>query len=257
MTTTPLRLQYSFDASVDGSSPMFATARTHCLNKDLKEPELGVRYFPFMGNDDALVTLADLTSKSNFRGPWDQIRTWVYTDKIGYDEANERLFPGATEGQYVNNLFDVFKVGGFTAADLKDKKMFDPKLLAGAGALDKSFNWVAMQIGESSGKELRKWIEGMPQELQRLLKSPTNDMEKKHVPRLMKQLLGSLDLDTRMGALTFLDKSVGAEAQLKDKVGDLRASVFSIDEKEATLAKKVAARYVTPTDSLLRAAMFD
>jgi hypothetical protein len=73
----------------------------------------------------------------------------------------------------------------------------------------------------------------------------------------MKQLLGSLDLDTRMGALTFLDKSVGAEAQLKDKIGDLRASVFSVDEKEAALAKKVAARYVTPTDTLLRAAMFD
>ncbi len=257
MTTTPLRIRYTFDASIDGASPMIESARTHCLNKDLKEPELGVRYFPFMGNDDALATLADLTSKSNFRGPWDQIRTWIYTDKIGFDEANERLFPGATEGQYMNNLFDVFKVGGFTAADLKDKKMFDPKLLSGAGALDKAFDWVAMQIGETAGKELRKWIEGMPEELQRLLKSPTNDMEKKHVPRLMKQLRGSLDLDTRMGALTFLDKSVGAEAQLKDKIGDLRASVFSVDEKEAALAKKVAARYVTPTDTLLRAAMFD
>ncbi len=255
MSTTRVGIRYSFDANIDGGEPMFESARTHCLNKDLKEPELGVRYFPFMSNDDGLVALADMTSKNNFRGPWDQVRTWLYTDKVSFDEANDRLMLGATEGQYTNNLFDVLKVGGFTAADLKNKKLFDPKLLSGAGALDKAFDWVAMQAGEIAGKEVRKWIEGMPEEVQRMLKSPANDMEKKHVPRLMKQLLGSLDLDTRMGALTFLDKSVGAEAQLKDKIGDLRASVFSVDEKEATLAKKVAERYVTPTDTLLRAAM--
>lgn len=246
MSTTPVRLRYNFDVSVDGSYPMFESFRTHCLNKDLKEPEAGVRYFPFMTNDDTLVSLAEVTNKSNFRGPWDQVRTWIYTDKLGIDEANERLFPGVTEGQYTNNLYDVFKFGGLNAADLKSKKLFDPKLLSAAGAVDKAFDWLAMQVGELAGKEVRKWIEGMPADLQRMLKTPANDAEKKHIPRLVKQMLGSLDLDTRLGALTWLDKSTGAEAQLLDKIGTLQASIHSVDEKEAALAKKIAPRYVSP-----------
>lgn len=248
MNTTPLRYQFSFNASIDGDA-MFATARTHCLNKSLKEPALGVRYFPYMSNDEILTQLAEMTNKSNFRGPWDQVRTWIYTDKVGLDEANDVISPPVSESQYANGLFDVFKLGGLDAKDLTSKKLFSPSLLNSATLIDKAFDWVSMRVGEVAGKEVRKWIEGMPPEIQRMLKSPANDFEKKHAPRLFRNLLESLDKDTRIGALTYLDKNKGIEAQLVDQIGDFRASIYSDDTTEAELAKRVAPRFVSEVDA--------
>ena len=249
--TTPLGLRFNFDAGIDGDSIDEATARTHCLNKDLKEPELGVRYFPYMNNDEILVSLAEMTNKSNFRGPWDQVRTWIYTDKVSFEGANEKIFPPVSEGQYAEGLFNVFKLGGLTPADLKNKKFFDPRLLGSATLVDQAFGWLSMKAGEVAGKEVRKWIEGMPENIAKMLKSPENDFEKKHVPRLIKSLLLSLNPDARKGALNFLDKHKDADL-LKGKVGDFRASLFSDDAEEAALAKKVAPRFLNDAPPDLR-----
>ncbi len=248
MNTTPMRYQFAADASLEGA-PSFASARTHCLNKSLKMPEAGVRYFPYMSNDEILTQLAEMTNASNFRGPWDQVRTWIYTDKISLADAHEALDFPVSESQYASGLFDVFKLGGFDAKDLLNKKLFTPDLLSSATLTDKAFDWLSMRVGEIAGKEVRKWIEGMPPQIAKMLKTPANDFEKKHAPRLFRNLLESLDKDTRMGALTYLDKSKDTDAALKDQLGDFRASIYSDDKAEADLAKKVAPRFVSEIDA--------
>ena len=244
-STTPIDVMFALSADVNGGLPMFESGRMHCLNKDLHEPAPGVRYFPYMSNDDVITQLAEIASKSRFRGPWDQVRTWIYTDQVGFDDANARIFPPVSAGQYTNDLFDVFKLGGLDPKSFKSDKIFDPKLLTAATATDAAMKWFSMQIGEQFGKEVRKWMEKMPKELSSMLAAPADDFEKKHLPRLLTSLLGSLDEDTRMGALAFLDKSKGGEGVLKDQVGDFRDSLYSSDKKEVALAKKVAARYLS------------
>lgn len=243
MNTTPLRYQFDALYAKVGGLPQSANARTHCLNKDLKEPEPGVRYFPYMNNDEILVELAKKTAESNFRGPWDQVRTWIYTDKVSLDDANKVIVPPVSPAQYVNGLFDVQKLGGLDAKDLANKNIFSPSLLNSATLLDEAFNWVSMRVGEVAGKELRKWIEGMPADIQRMLKSPANDFEKKHAPRLFKSMLSSLNPDTRMGALNALDKNPELTASLKGQIGDFEASVYSANETESKLATKLAPMY--------------
>jgi hypothetical protein len=196
-----------------------------------------------MSNDEILTQLAEKTAASNFRGPWDQVRTWIYTDKVSLADANKVIVPAVSPAQYANGLFDVHKLGGFDAKDLANKELFPPELLSSATLLDEAFNWVSMQVGELAGKEVRKWIEGMPSDIQRMLRSPANDFEKKHAPRLFRSMLASLNPDTRMGALNYLDKNPEATASLKGQIGDFEASIWSDNETESKLATKLAPLY--------------
>jgi hypothetical protein len=110
-----------------------------------------------------------------------------------------------------------------------------------------------MHMGEKFGTDVRKYLEGVPGELRAMVTAPRNEFETAQVPRMMTSLLTSVNKDARMGALSFLDKLRDGEKVLKDKVGDLSSSLYSDDTKEVELAKKVAARYVSPPDAALRA----
>jgi hypothetical protein len=249
----PVRINFAFEASLDGGLVTVQDVRMHCLNMALKEPAAGVRYFPYMSNDEVMEGLAKIAGDSRFRGPWDQVRTWIYTDKVGLTDANKRISPPVTEGQYANGLFDVFRLGGLNAKDLLNKKLFEPILLASPGTNEKAFSWLSMHMGEKFGADVRKYLEAEPEELQTMVTAPRSEFEKAQVPRMMTSLLTSVNKDARMGALSFLDKLRDGEKVLKDQVGDLSSSLYSDDAKEVELAKKVAARYVTPPDAELRA----
>ena len=249
----PVSINFAIEASLDGGLVTVQDVRMHCLNMALKEPAAGVRYFPYMSNDEVMEGLAKIAGDSRFRGPWDQVRTWIYTDKVGLTDANKRISPPVTEGQYANGLFDVFRLGGLNAKDLLNKKLFEPILLASPGTNDKAFKWLSMHMGEKFGAGVRKYLEAVPEELKTMVTAPRSEFESAQVPRMMTTLLISVNKDARMGALSFLDKLRDGEKVLKDQVGDLSSSLYSDDAKEVELAKKVAARYVTPPDPELRA----
>ncbi len=241
--TTPMRVVFPMFASLGGGAPVVADGRTHCLTMELKEPEQGVRYFPYMSSDPVLEGLSELTNASRRRGPWDQVRTWIYTDKIGLDDANKRIAPPVTEAQYLNGLYDVFRLGGLRTSDVKNAEIFSPSLLAGAYSDGKSFAWFSLLMCESNGKAVKAWLDGSPDELRNLVIVPTDEYQTRHAPRLFNTLLNSINDDVRVEALSYLERTKGGEAALKGKIGDFSMSLYSDDAKEAALAEKVALRY--------------
>lgn len=250
---TPLRYQFEPEngLSVDGRT-LFVEMRTHCLNMNLKEPADGIRYYPYSSPDPLIGALAQIAGNSRIRGPWDQARTWQYTGKASMDEINKRMMPGVGPGQYVNNLWDIVSRGGYGESELKDKKIFDPKLLLAAGARDDAFLWFATHIANNFGPDVRGWFEKRPQELRDLMAPSAQEIDRKHVQRLFKSILSSSDADARMGAISFLNRLQSPAASLKDQVGDLRMSLYTGDAGEKAAALQVCESYQTrrPIDAL-------
>lgn len=252
MNFTNFKHNFEPSLSVNGSVA-FSEMRSHCLNMDRKEPDKNVSYFPYVTPDPILRELARIAEASRFRGPWEQARTWIYTDKASLEQINKRLFPGVSHGQYVNGLWDVTRLGGFSERELKDKKLFDPVLLSGAGASDEAMMWFTTHMAMNFGRDVRSWLERNPSELREMASSSAKDTEKSHVIRLLKVLLGTRNLDARMGALGFLSKLQTGREVLRDQIGSLRMSLYSNDVKEVELALQVSEMYHSkpPKDAIL------
>ncbi len=219
-----------------------ATGRTHCLSMNLKEPAPGVKYYPYMPADETITDLAKMAEKSLFRGPWDQARTWIYTNKASLDEINKVISPGVTTGQYVNNLRDIASVAGFNKSDLQNNKLFDPKLLASASASDEAFHWFALHVAEQSPRETAEWLKSAPAELMTLITSPRDELDTNHPIRLIRAMLGCSQVEVRRGVLEMLEKTKGRDDRLKGKLGNFQMNIHSTDRAEAELAKKAAER---------------
>ena len=252
MNFTNFKYNFEPSLSVDGTV-ISSEMRSHCLNMDRKEPDKNVSYFPYVTPDPILRELARIAEASRFRGPWEQARTWIYTDKTSLDQINKRLFPGVSHGQYVNGLWDVTRLGGFSERELKDKKLFDPVLLSGAGASDEAMMWFTTHLAMNLGRDVRTWLERNPSELREMASSSAKDTEKSHIIRVMKVLLGTRNLDARMGALVFLSKLQAGREVLRDQIGSLRMSLYSNDVKEVELALQVSEMYHSkpPKDAIL------
>lgn len=236
MSYQPLRLNLSFSASVDGSA--FAIqGRTHCLTIDAKPPEPGVRYYPFMPADDRLLGLAENVAKSPIRGPWHQAQTWIFTNKATIDEIGERLVGGVSEGQYVNGLFNVAEIGGFTPQDLMNKDLLQAEFLDAAGASNAAFDWLSTELLASAPADAVRWLKGSD-ELKRLASSPQDDFEKGQPARALRAFLLSDDEAARMAALEWIHETGYSHPDLEDA---LKLSKLGAGEG-ASLAAQALAR---------------
>lgn len=239
MNFTPL--QFRFEPSLsEGGVVLTAEMQTHCLSMSKKEPDAGVAYFPYAPSDTMLPALGRIANASRFRGPWDQARTWIYTDKASMEEINKRLFPPVSASQYVNGLWDVVRLGGFGERELKNRTIFTPNLLLCVTSRDEAVAWLVAHLSSNFARETGAWLSRAPAELMNL--AAGDDTEKKHLRRLVPALLAQREKETRIGALEFLMKLRSPDA-LKDGVGSLRVSLFSEDAKEVELALDVSARY--------------
>lgn len=240
-TFSPLNL------SVDGGS--VSELRTHCLNMGLKEPEKGVRYYPYASSDPILSKLADIAGQSRFRGPWDQARTWIYTDKASFADLNKRLVPPITEGRYVNALFDVASLGGLNDQDYKSKGLFGPALLLAPTASDVAFNWFAAHITREFETEVSAWIERSKSDLSKL--AGGDEYDQKHLIRFLRSMIGCGSSKVRLAVLQFVNESGPIGGRLKDKIGDLRRAMISDNNSEVALAIDVCEKYQTVRPMLL------
>lgn len=164
MNYTPL--QFRFDPSLsEGGVLLSVEMQTHCLSMSKKEPDSGVVYFPYAPSDTMLPALGRLANASRFRGPWDQARTWIYTDKASMEEINKRLFPPVSVSQYVNGLWDVVRLGGFNEQDLRNRTIFAPNLLLCVTSRDEAASWLVAHLSSAFARETGAWLSRAPAEL--------------------------------------------------------------------------------------------
>lgn len=162
------RSRVEFDVEVvPASGPSLGTqnprgggeGRIQCLEMEKKQPKPGVKYKLGIPNDPKLVALMNLASKSLVRGPWDQVRTWIYTDKASHMDVTERLIPAPAEGTYLRLLHEVASTAGVDFQQPAYKKCLEPELLPGKGSAPKeAATWLVKQLDQKDPKALAKGV---------------------------------------------------------------------------------------------------
>lgn len=233
-----------FVAGINGSDLQSnRRMRTHCLDMTLKEPEPGVKYYPFAQPNPVIDNLAQITNASRFRGPWDQARIWQYTDMATFKQISERLFPNIPLSQYVDNLLAVSKAGGYQGMDMAKNNQFEPLLLTAVDASPKALGFVIGQLEASKATELSRWLSGGAEEMEELIK--TGGKGKDHAVLVMSELLTSYQGEVRKGALRYLKRT---RSELAINQEALSSVLFVGDAGDALLALQVAEQHSTAFD---------
>jgi len=107
---------------VAGINPFQDQVRVACTQMGKDEPTSKTKFAIASPTDGNLKRLAQYTVNSRFRGAWDQVRMWIYTDGATYDEIAKKMTPMVAKPTYLQELDRVLK-GGISTA--KRKKLTD------------------------------------------------------------------------------------------------------------------------------------
>jgi hypothetical protein len=239
ITVDPLLLKSSALTSGEVQDKSIAV---HCLEIDKDPPGPSTTFTLGRPNDTILRNLAMMTTRSTIRGPWDQARMWIYTDKASLERVNKRLAIGCPPGMYVRSLWEVHTMGGFKDADLNNPALFKPELLGGVSNRKESANWYTGVLIGRHRPALLSYLTGGGKEYADLITS-TNPLASDQFLRSLRLLMRSEHEDVRLAALKFLDAQ-DADA-LKKAIGrPLLDWAPHIDREgeEAALAEKLKAK---------------
>lgn len=153
-----------------------ATFRWACTEMAKHEPSLRNKWKVRPGHDIGLKLLASITNKSRFRGPWDQARTWIYTDKASRTEINKRMVPGIGAGRFVMLINDVRKFTGVDFAEKGYSDCLEPNLVGEGVCLDgASLKRIVSLIADVKPKELAQYVNGAASQIAGLAGSDPKD----------------------------------------------------------------------------------
>lgn len=107
---------------VAGINPFRNQVRVACTQMGKDEPTSKTKFAIASPTDGNLKRLAQYTVNSRFRGPWDQVRMWIYTEGATFEEIAKKMSPMVAKSTYLQELDRVLK-GGISMA--KRKKLTD------------------------------------------------------------------------------------------------------------------------------------
>jgi len=229
-----------------------STFRTQCLNIKLKEPAAGVKYFPFASSDQMIGSLAKMAEASRFKGPWDQARTWIYTDKAPLAEINKRIIPGISGGQYINGLHDVAKLGGLQAKDFLNMEMFDAKLLGNGYGRPDAVRWFLGQVTKNGEAQFASLFKSNPAKLLEMIPNSDKDIANQGA-EIIAAGIADDNPALRSAALEYAGKlSAADQAKLKPFGMEFRRALYKGDAQtvEALLKMAEAGSVTLPNDAL-------
>lgn len=133
------------------------TGRVVCLNMEKEPPTASVKYKVQTSTDRRLQRLAAFTANQSFKGPWDQARFWIVTDKATYDDVNKRLLPGPTPAMYVRSMYEAATYGYVDFQKDGYRRCLEPKLLIGP-AQKAAVEWFVRELAKADSKALAEWV---------------------------------------------------------------------------------------------------
>ena len=201
ITVDPLLLKSS--ALTDGVFEDKSIA-VHCLEIDKAPPDSTVTFTLSRGSDPILRNLAMMTARSSIRGPWDQARLWIYSDKASLERINKRLALGCPPGMYVRALWEVQTMAGFKDKDLDNPDLFAPSLLGGPGNRKEAVGWFTGVLLARHRPALVQYLKSGGKEFAELATS-SNPLAGPQFLRILGLLLASEHADARMATLQLLD----------------------------------------------------
>lgn len=169
------------------SDKVSAKVRVACINMAKKEPTSKTRFVVGSKFDGALAKIAGLQSQQRIAGPWDQARTWVYTDKASYDDIAKILMPTPSKGYYARGLYQLANECGVDLGSKDYDKCFDPSLLAGTPPREAMSRWLATELARRNPAKLAAWLKTSGKEFAELLAEGDQD-DMNHVQIVLGEL---------------------------------------------------------------------
>jgi len=238
-----------------------APVRVLCAEKGKLEPGEKDVFALANSTDDLIPAICKVMQAERFRGPWDQARLWIHTDKASLSDINERLSPGIPAARYVNLLFELAKCGALSLKDPAVMKLIDPNLINGSGARPEAVEWIVGTLAKSKPKELAEHI-AKDAGFLKLCQKPDENIDTKHCARVTSSLCQTLNKITQLAGLKVLLNSIPSEKRKEitesNGLAGTGALVNSQDPEVAENALEVVDVYShkIPEDSLKMAAKY-
>ncbi len=176
-----------------------ATGRVLCLNMFKREPGPGDKFSVALPKSSVVNQLAHFTAKQRIRGPWDQVRMWIVTDKAPLSKMSEVLIPGPTPGRYLDAMYEAHTN---TAADLTSDEysaVWEPRLISGASADPDALEWFVLHMSQTDPNGLAAWVKSSLGEFRKNFDADAQDFEKAFAA-LVPRLLGASEQKPLRGA---------------------------------------------------------
>ncbi|MFQ3587115.1 MAG: hypothetical protein SNJ76_05555 [Fimbriimonadaceae bacterium] len=225
--------------TVEPRSSGEARCRAVCLNIGKEEPDETVEMRSEPAENDGFRNLAALAESQTQRGPWDQARTWVFTDAASLEQINERIFPAVTPGTYLRTLKDVAEVGGRDMLDAERKRLLDPALLLGETATEEAQRWMVDLLAGVDPKQLasslRRNVDRVRDEIRR-----AKDVGEMASKLSLARVLGdSGNVDLQETALDMIQRGVPADKrELFVKGNGLDVAVKLLGSKDEKIVNR-------------------
>jgi hypothetical protein len=232
---------------VEAHDKVTVPLRVLCTEMNKHMPTPATKFRVGRAKDPIVSKLAKIAGASNFKGPWDQARLWIYTDKASLSEINKRITPNVSPGLYLNGLWDLAQVGGVDLSDRVYKDCVDPALLLSPTSRPQAAEWFVNFLTDTDPKGLASFInKNLGTYSSNLAKSHDN-IDFRHYAGLASSLLGSSDKGVRLSGLAFLQKGIPddlrSEMVKRGALDGVRDALRSKDKEEATAALAVVSAY--------------
>lgn len=221
--------------------------RVLCTEMGKRAPTKATKFRVAQAKDMVVSRLANIAGTSNIKGPWDQARLWIYTDKASMADINKRLTPGVNAGFYLNGLWDVAQRGGVDVSDKAYKGCTDPQLLLNTTSRPQAAEWFVSFLAQTDPKGLATFINKNLGTFSANLAGSHDNIDLRHYSGLASSLLGNSDKGVRMSGLAFLLKGIPADQRAemirRGALDGVRDALRSKDKEEAVVALEVVAAY--------------
>lgn len=244
LSTATLRL--SLDPGLDSAGQAKGKFRWACMEMAKHEPNSKVKFKPKSPIDPNLAALGRITNRSRFRGPWDQARVWIYTDKATLDQVNKRMLPPIDAGRYLMLLRDNAQAAGVDFSEKGYVDCLQPDLLARGVCVDqKAVRWAIGAMANIKPRDLEKYVNSQVSKFAELANKDPEDGPK-HVAWVASAMLESGDEGLQKAACKLLLAMPQAARPGVDKAGGLEGlrSLFAgLNEASCNLALDVVEAY--------------
>lgn len=186
------------------ATPVSAPIRLQCLNLHKGQPSRSKKYVPVTGSD-ALVKLAKFQKKQLIAGPWDQIRTWIYTDHASLDEIAKVMLPPPSEGAYLKAAYQLSTlVPTIDWGSEPYRHCLEPTLIVGNVASREATSWLVGELARIDPVGLANWVDTHAAEFAPLWTNANLAVNPKHLADVASALCESKNAQVRASGRRFL-----------------------------------------------------
>lgn len=193
------------------AEPATGQIRLHCINMTKHEPNSNLKYVPELPGSETLRRLAVFQSHQMIGGPWDQARTWIWTDHATLDQINKVMMLPLGESSYLRALWQLSTVD--PSLDWSSDEMrpcLQPSLIVGA-VQKEATEWFVGEMAFVDPGGLANWVDQNGAAFAPLWQNTGNSLAPNHLADICSAMVGSRSPQIRAAGIRFMLQTVPAD----------------------------------------------